>query len=137
MNPSFKKRVPESNKLFINLFHSMKTKIYLTIIFKMKKTHKISLILQKYFKKKSQTWINNMNYHQIFKIIWEFIKNFAKYTNLGTTLFWYFVIVWGLYGVAACLSYKLKNVSYNILDLFAKNFFGLFLAYLLYSSYTK
>jgi len=70
----------------------------------------------------------------MFYIIYE---NFAKYTDLGTTLFWYFAIVWGLYGVAACLSYKLKNVSYNILDLFAKNFFGLFLAYLLYSNYTK
>jgi bacteriorhodopsin len=64
-------------------------------------------------------------------------ENFAKYTYLGTTLFWYFVIVWGLYGVAACLSYNLKNTSYNILDLFAKNFFGLFLAYLLYSNYKK
>jgi hypothetical protein len=70
----------------------------------------------------------------MFYIIYE---NFAKYTDLGTALFWYFVIVWGLYGVAACLSYNLKNTSYNILDLFAKNFFGLFLAYLLYSNYTK
>lgn len=70
----------------------------------------------------------------MFYIIYE---NFAKYTDLGMTMFWYFFIVWGLYGVAACLSYKLKNISYNILDLFAKNFFGLFLAYILYSSYTK
>jgi len=60
---------------------------------------------------------------------------FAKYTELGTSMFWYFVIVWGLYGVAACLSYKIKNTSYNILDLFAKNFFGLFLAYVLYVNY--
>ena len=73
-------------------------------------------------------------FFMMFYIIYE---NFAKYTDLGTTLFWYFAIVWGLYGVAACLSYKLKNTSYNILDLFAKNFFGLFLAYLLYSSYTN
>ena len=70
----------------------------------------------------------------MFYIIYE---NFAKYTDLGNMLFWYFAIVWGLYGIAACLSYNLKNTSYNILDLFAKNFFGLFLAYLLYSSYTK
>jgi len=70
----------------------------------------------------------------MFYIIYE---NFAKYTDLGTMMFWYFVIVWGLYGVAACLSYNLKNTSYCILDLFAKNFFGLFLAYLLYSNYTK
>ena len=73
-------------------------------------------------------------FFMMFYIIYE---NFAKYTDLGTMMFWYFFIVWGLYGVAACLSYNLKNISYNILDLFAKNFFGLFLAYVLYSSYTK
>jgi hypothetical protein len=73
-------------------------------------------------------------FFMMFYIIYE---NFAKYTDLGMTMFWYFFIVWGLYGVAACLSYKLKNISYNILDLFAKNFFGLFLAYILYSSYKK
>jgi hypothetical protein len=73
-------------------------------------------------------------FFMMFYIIYE---NFAKYTDLGTTMFWYFLVVWGLYGVAACFSYKLKNISYNILDLFAKNFFGLFLAYILYSSYIK
>ena len=73
-------------------------------------------------------------FFMMFYLIYE---NFAKYTDLGTMMFWYFFIVWGLYGVAACLSYNLKNISYNILDLFAKNFFGLFLAYILYSSYTK
>ena len=73
-------------------------------------------------------------FFMMFYLIYE---NFAKYTDLGTMMFWYFFIVWGLYGVAACLSYNLKNISYNILDLFAKNFFGLFLDYILYSSYTK
>ena len=68
----------------------------------------------------------------MFYIIYD---KFAKYTELGTTLFWYFLVVWSLYGVAACLSYKIKNISYNILDLFAKNFFGLFLAYVLYANY--
>ena len=67
-------------------------------------------------------------FFMMFYIIYE---NFAKYTDLGTTMFWYFIIVWGLYGVAACLSYTSKNISYNILDLFAKNFFGLFLSYII------
>jgi hypothetical protein len=55
--------------------------------------------------------------------------NYAKYTQLGQTTFVYFVVVWALYGVAALMAYKLKNTLYNILDVFAKNFFGLFLAY--------
>jgi bacteriorhodopsin len=35
---------------------------------------------------------------------------------------------WALYGLFALLNYTAKNVSYNILDLFAKNFFGVFLS---------
>lgn len=61
-------------------------------------------------------------------------KNFAVHTDEGRKLFWYFSIVWGIYGIAALLPYKIKNSMYNILDLFAKNFFGLFLAYVLYKS---
>lgn len=47
-------------------------------------------------------------------------------------LFWYFFSVWSIYGIAALFPYKEKNISYNILDLFSKNFFGLFLSYKVY-----
>ena len=67
----------------------------------------------------------------MFYLIYE---NFAKYSEKGTTLFKYFSFVWSLYGVAALMSYHWKNIFYNILDLFAKNFFGLYLAYVLYFS---
>jgi hypothetical protein len=60
--------------------------------------------------------------------------NYAQYTKLGIDTFWYFSGVWALYGVASVMSYKVKNISYNILDLFAKNFFGLYLAYLLFKN---
>lgn len=63
----------------------------------------------------------------MFYIIYE---KYAKHTSVGQTTFYYFVAVWALYGFAALTSYKVKNVLYNILDLFAKNFFGLFLAYM-------
>ena len=53
-------------------------------------------------------------------------------TNTGMNIFYYFFIFWSLYGIAAVLPYKLKNMGYNILDLFSKNFFGLFLAYQLF-----
>ena len=68
----------------------------------------------------------------MFYIIYE---NYAKYTSVGITTFIYFVSVWGLYGVAALMNYEIKNIMYNILDLFAKNFFALFLAYLLIFKY--
>ena len=54
--------------------------------------------------------------------------NFARHTTLGIQTFWAFSFVWALYGVAALLKYKVKNIMYNILDLFSKNFFGIFLA---------
>ncbi len=67
----------------------------------------------------------------MFYLIYE---NYAKYSEKGTTLFTYFSSVWALYGVAALMPYNWKNSFYNILDLFAKNFFGLYLAYVLYFS---
>jgi hypothetical protein len=47
----------------------------------------------------------------------------------GYKIFGYFLFFWSLYGVAALLPYNIKNMSYNILDLFSKNFFSVFLAY--------
>jgi bacteriorhodopsin len=61
-------------------------------------------------------------------------KKYAILSNNGMKVFLYFIIFWSLYGVVAVLPYKLKNMCYNILDLFAKNFFGLFLTYLLFTN---
>jgi len=49
------------------------------------------------------------------------------------TVFYWFVFFWALYGVFALMSYTVKNTGYNILDIFAKNFFGLFLAYVIWA----
>ncbi len=52
-------------------------------------------------------------------------------------LYWFYLITWSLYGFAALLSYDNKNTMYNILDLFAKNFLGIFLVYVLYTNRIK
>ena len=59
--------------------------------------------------------------------------NFVTQNTSGYLLFWYFFFFWSLYGVVAVLPYYMKNAFYNILDLFAKNFFGLFLSYIIFS----
>lgn len=59
---------------------------------------------------------------------------FARFSLFGREIFFYFLIIWSLYGVAALMSYRLKNIMYNILDLFAKNFFGLYLGYVILNS---
>ena len=56
-------------------------------------------------------------------------KEYAKKSELGKKLFTFLVIVWGLYGVAAMSDIKTKNISYNILDIISKNFYGLFIYY--------
>ena len=59
--------------------------------------------------------------------------NFVQTNNNGFMFFLYFLFFWSLYGFVAALPYYTKNILYNILDLFAKNFFGLFLAYIIYT----
>ena len=81
---------------------------------------------------KLSTFLGFIPFIIMFYIIYE---NYAKYTPIGITTFIYFVSVWGLYGIAALMNYEIKNIMYNILDLFAKNFFALFLAYLLIFKY--
>jgi len=63
-----------------------------------------------------------------------YYKIFINYVSIqGQYLFWYFFIFWSFYGVVAILPYYIKNAFYNILDLFAKNFFGLFLSYIIFT----
>jgi hypothetical protein len=59
-------------------------------------------------------------------------EKYVLLTNDGFKIFLYFFVVWSLYGVVVILPYKIKNICYNILDLFSKNFFGIFLSYLLF-----
>jgi len=59
--------------------------------------------------------------------------NYVTQNTNGYLLFWYFFFFWSMYGFVAVLPYYVKNAFYNILDLFAKNFFGLFLAYITFS----
>jgi len=58
-------------------------------------------------------------------------KEYATKSELGKKLFTFLVVVWGLYGVAAMTDLKTKNISYNILDIVSKNFYGLFIYYMI------
>ena len=56
-------------------------------------------------------------------------KEYAQKSKEGEQLFKFLLIVWGLYGVAAVMDPVKKNILYNILDVIAKNFYGLFIYY--------
>jgi hypothetical protein len=59
---------------------------------------------------------------------------FASKSPKNLPLYLFMFVVWSLYGVAATFTPAWKNVSYNILDVIAKNFYGVFLAYLVLSN---
>lgn len=64
-----------------------------------------------------------------------FYKMFIYYVNnnlYNIIIFYSMFIIWALYGIAAIFNSRLKNASYNILDTFSKNFYGLFLSFIVY-----
>jgi len=56
-------------------------------------------------------------------------ENYAKHTEGGKKLFLFLFSVWSLYGFSATLPIITKNICYNLLDIVAKNFYGLFIYY--------
>ena len=64
-----------------------------------------------------------------FYVIWD---KFASKNPDNYLLFGFMCVVWALYGVAAMFNSVIKNIAYNILDVFAKNFYGVFLSILIY-----
>jgi bacteriorhodopsin len=59
-----------------------------------------------------------------FGIIYE---NYAKYSEKTRNIFWIMFGLWSLYGIAFLMPPVAKNLGYTTLDIFAKNFFGIFL----------
>jgi bacteriorhodopsin len=61
-----------------------------------------------------------------------FTQLYSRYVGDDPTavrLFYWVFTVWGLYGVSALLPFVAKNTCYNILDLFSKNAFGIYLSF--------
>ena len=65
-----------------------------------------------------------------FYTIWD---QYAKHTLEGKYLFTFLFVVWGLYAVAALMKPRPKNIGYNILDIISKNFYGLYIYYVIKS----
>jgi hypothetical protein len=63
-----------------------------------------------------------------FSVLYRFVAKVPNQQGVYKLMFG----TWSLYGVAALLPTKEKNISYNVLDIFAKNFYGLYLSYVIY-----
>jgi bacteriorhodopsin len=70
-------------------------------------------------------------------MFYKLYDEYAKYDAFGRKLFYILALIWSLYGVAAYMPFASKNTFYNILDLFAKNAYGLFLYFYLRSKTDK
>ena len=63
-----------------------------------------------------------------FYVMWD---RFASKSPENFWLYAFMFVVWAMYGVAAMFNSVWKNIGYNILDVIAKNFYGVFLSLLI------
>jgi bacteriorhodopsin len=54
-------------------------------------------------------------------------SNYAKYSRFGTIFTAIMFVIWSVYGIAFLLDDVNKNNVYNTIDIFSKNFFGVYL----------
>jgi hypothetical protein len=61
-----------------------------------------------------------------FAITFNLIYGYAVKSTTGKKIFKVLLPIWGLYGLGACFNDTHKNNMFNILDIFSKNFFSLY-----------
>jgi hypothetical protein len=64
-----------------------------------------------------------------FAFLFKELYSFVGPNKESKQLYTFFLIVWSFYGIAQLLPTLEKNISYNFLDVVAKNFYGLFIYY--------
>lgn len=67
-------------------------------------------------------------FYKSFELIY---YEYAIHSENSKILYKILLSIWALYGVAAMFPNVPKNISYNILDVFSKNFYGLYIYYLI------
>jgi hypothetical protein len=58
-------------------------------------------------------------------------KCYARFSEKTQNIFWIMFGLWAMYGLAFLMPPVAKNLGYTALDIFAKNFFGIFLYYII------
>lgn len=62
-----------------------------------------------------------------FAITFNLIYGYAVKSTIGKEIFNVLLPIWGLYGLGACFNDTRKNNMFNVLDIFSKNFFSLYI----------
>lgn len=76
--------------------------------------------------------LSNIGGFICFAGVFSILYKYAKHTKEGMKLYWFFLVIWALYGVAQLFPTLQKNITYNMLDIVAKNFYGIFIFYKIY-----
>ena len=79
--------------------------------------------------KKISVGIGFIFFYLTFSLIY---KKYVHSNIINLRIFYFVVIIWGMYGIAALLNSKLKNICYNFLDIISKNFYELYLYYIIF-----
>jgi len=58
-----------------------------------------------------------------FLIYWIYVR--PKYNAFNYGIFFFYLIIWSLYGIVYKMDIKTKNITYNVLDLISKCFVGI------------
>jgi hypothetical protein len=64
-----------------------------------------------------------------FYLIFHELYKHVKDIKINKIIFYTMIGLWFMYGIAALFKNVAKNTMYNILDIFSKNFYGLFLSF--------
>lgn len=79
-------------------------------------------ILNKYISLMLGTFFFLLSFYSLY-------KNYVALSKKNNNIFYFIFIIWAIYGIVYLLPYNYRNASYNILDIFSKNVYGLFLFY--------
>ena len=119
----------KNNEKPLRLFEFLKQnkEIVIKIVF-----YNFMMLIFGYF---GEVGIMNKNFSIPIGFVFFFLSFYTIYENyikdnditVNRNLFLFLLIVWSLYGIAAMLPNVEKNISYNFLDIIAKNFYGLYI----------
>lgn len=67
-----------------------------------------------------------------FTLAFQTLYQYVGINQINSYIFYMMFGLWALYGIVYLFGYRAKNASYNILDIFSKNLYGLFISYIIF-----
>ena len=72
-----------------------------------------------------------LGFYFFYKLFYTIYDRFVLNNIINIRLFIFITIIWSLYGVAAMMTTHVKNICYNILDIISKNFYEIYIFWIM------